>query len=256
MNIQLSRYLRTLRRGGSRLRLFGTVAVLSVGVTVTGVVLYYAYEVREARHNTLSLVAAAYTQFGREMELGDLSVEQQGILLQVEDPAFRDHRGVDLSTPGAGMTTLTQGMVKQLYFPEGFRQGVRKIRQTLIARFALDPLVSKNDQLTLFLNIAYFGHHEGQAVHGFSNAARVYYGKDFQDLEPDEYLSLTAMFINPNGFKPGTQRSRDRVRRIRQYLQGAYQPLNVADVQYDGVERQWRFRERAVLKVLALITGG
>jgi hypothetical protein len=40
------------------------------------------------------------------------------------------------------MTTITQSLVKGLYFRH-FRPGIRKIRQSLIARFALDGHMSK-----------------------------------------------------------------------------------------------------------------
>ena len=45
------------------------------------------------------------------------------------------------------MTTISQGLVKVLYFPSGFRPGIAKIRQTLIAQYAFDASVSKQEQL-------------------------------------------------------------------------------------------------------------
>jgi membrane carboxypeptidase/penicillin-binding protein PbpC len=116
---------------------------------------YYANEVRVARATTPSLVSETLKRFGVQLKLADLSKERQAMLLAIEDPAFIRHHGVDLETPGAGMTTITQGLVKLIYFPEGFKQGIAKVRQTLIAQYALDSLVSKNDQLQLFLNICY-----------------------------------------------------------------------------------------------------
>jgi len=43
-------------------------------------------------------------------------------------------------------------LVKLLYFPDGFQKGIAKVRQTLIARYAFDALVSKEEQLALLLN--------------------------------------------------------------------------------------------------------
>ena len=34
------------------------------------------------------------------------------ILIKVEDPDFYDHKGVDFKMPGEGITTITQGVVK------------------------------------------------------------------------------------------------------------------------------------------------
>jgi len=38
-----------------------------------------------------------------------------------------------------------------------FKPGFMKIKQTLIAWLAVDPLVSKDDQLTVFINTSYMG---------------------------------------------------------------------------------------------------
>lgn len=61
----------------------------------------------------------------------DLDRRQLSILLAMEDPGFYTHKGVDLKTPGAGLTTITQVLVKKLYFKE-FKPGLRKIKQILL----------------------------------------------------------------------------------------------------------------------------
>lgn len=106
------------------------------------IIAYYVNEVRVARRETPALVQAAWKRYGMKLGLADLSSERRTMLLAVEDPSFMHHHGVDLATPGAGMTTITQGLVKLLYFPDGFRPGIAKIRQTLIAQYALNSLVS------------------------------------------------------------------------------------------------------------------
>lgn len=174
------------------------------------------------------------------------------MLLGVEDPTFARHHGVDLETPGAGMTTLTQGLVKLLYFPNGFQQGIAKIRQTLIAQYALDAIVSKNDQLLLFLNICYLGHENGQAVYGYANGARVYYGKEFSGITDDEFLSLVAMHIEPNGLKPKSAANMARVTRIKRYLSGQYRPAGLLDVDYNGKQRG-TLAEEVLMALLRLV---
>lgn len=84
--------------------------------------------------------------------------------------------------PSAGMTTITQGLAKLLYYPEGFKQGVAKIHQTLTAQYVLDALVSKEVQLDLFLNLAYFGHENNREIKGLSQAAQIYYKKELNAL--------------------------------------------------------------------------
>ncbi|MGR8933877.1 MAG: transglycosylase domain-containing protein [Gammaproteobacteria bacterium] len=89
---------------------------------------------------------------------------------------------------------MTQAMVKYLYFDE-FRPGFMKNEPTLIAWFAVDPLIGKDKQLAVFINTAYLGHANGAEVRGFPSAAKVYCGKDFTELTDEEYLSPAAMLI-------------------------------------------------------------
>src|SRR5690242_1897929 len=72
-----------------------------------------------------------------DLKASDLTEDRRAILLAVEDPSFARHHGVDWSTPGQGATTISQALVKRLYFDD-FKPGFDKIEQTLIARFMLD----------------------------------------------------------------------------------------------------------------------
>lgn len=210
----------------------GSGCLLLIAVFV--VAIYYTNEVRVARRDTQVLVASALKRYGAPLSLADLSSVRKAMLLAIEDPAFYRHRGVDLETGGAGMTTITQGIVKLIYFPDGFRPGIAKIRQTLIAHYALDSLVSKEDQIFLFLNIAYLGHKDGRAVHGYADGARTYFGKEFDAITDEEFLSLVAMLISPNALQPGTPAHAERMKRIHAYLSGEYKPAGLLDVEYNG----------------------
>ncbi len=127
-----------------RFLLIGVLGILAIALIC--VTLYYVHEVKSARNATAALVAEAQEKYGVELSVADLTTEREAILLSVEDPTFWYHKGVDLVTPGAGMTTISQSLVKLLYFPDGFRPGISKIRQTLIAQYAFDDMVSKDDQ--------------------------------------------------------------------------------------------------------------
>ncbi len=234
------------------IRILLAIAAIAA-LTLAFATVYYGNEVRVARRATPALVEAALVRYGSPLSLADLSVERRAMLLAVEDPTFAYHRGVDLATPGAGMTTIAQGLVKLLYFPEGFHQGIAKIRQTLIAQYALDSLVSKDRQLFLFLNICYLGDENGKAVHGYASGARVYFGKDFAMLTDEEFLALVAMHIAPNNLKPGTTANFERLRRIHAYLAGEYNPAGLLDVEYNGKQRG-TLAEEALIAFLRLIT--
>jgi membrane carboxypeptidase/penicillin-binding protein len=158
------------------------------------------------------------------------------ILLAVEDPNFFSHHGVDLSAPGAGLTTITQALAKRLYF-ESFQPGLAKIKQSLLA-FVLNQRMEKNAQLEFFINTAYFGEHDGAAVNGFAAAARAYFNKEFAAISREEYLALVAMLIAPNELSIATQPEKNakRVRRIERLLSGECKPAGVRDVYYESCD--------------------
>ena len=205
-----TRGVRWFKWGGLGLVLF----VMAMG-------LYSGWVVYEARQYTTSSVLPAVRQTRFPLALSDLTPRQLEILLEVEDPNFFHHHGVDLSTPGAGITTITQGLVKQLYF-HPFKPGFAKLRQTLIAAFALDPLMPKREQLALFVNSVYLGH----GVHGFAEAAQHYFARPFAKLDEDQYLALVAMIIAPEVFdlQRYPARNAERVARIKRLASGAYRP--------------------------------
>ena len=207
-------------------------AVLAGLVLLTA---YYTWQVIEARRLTKEEIIPRLRQTAWPITARDLSPAWRDILLKVEDPAFFSHGGVDLSTPGAGLTTITQGLVKVLYF-ENFRPGFQKPRQTLIAWLALDPLVSKEDQLTLFLNLIGLG----QGTRGFDQAARHYYGKEFSQLSQEQYISLVAMIVAPRTFNLRTQPQRNalRVARIKELVAGRYKPKGLCDLFYGPLDQE------------------
>ena len=75
--------------------------------------------------------------------------EKRKLLLLVEDPTFDKNNGVDLSSPGAGKTTITQSLAKRIAF-DHFEPGLKKIRQTGYA-IGLSGVLKKDEILTLFL---------------------------------------------------------------------------------------------------------
>jgi membrane peptidoglycan carboxypeptidase len=173
----------------------------------------------------------------------EVAPDRMAALLAVEDPAFHRHHGVDLMTPGAGLTTITQGLVKFLYF-ENFRPGIAKLRQTLLA-VGFDARVPKEEQLDFFLNWVYLGTVEGKEVIGFDQAARFYHGRPFEQLSSEQFLSLLAMCAGPDEFSVAQrpEQNRDRVRRIENLLAGRCRPSGVRDVYYQRCAGQPQGRD-------------
>jgi membrane peptidoglycan carboxypeptidase len=201
---------------------------------------YLTTAVLRSRDYTRDVVLSALRRRTYDLRIEDMTQKQIDILLAVEDPAFFRHKGVDFRTPGAGITTITQALVKKLYFKR-FRPGIRnKILQTLFARFALHPNVSKEDQLRLFINIVYLGRSEKGSVYGFEEAARAYFKKPFQELTEEEYIALVAMIIAPGTFhvQNHPEWNAERVRRIQALLSGKYKPRGLMDLYYGKLPKE------------------
>lgn len=208
--------------------------LIVIGLILTSVVLYYIVVIIIARADTPDIVHRALTSDRIKLDLVDLSDEQIKALLKIEDPNFYNHQGFDFSTPGAGVTTISQGLVKMYYF-DNFKPGIQKIKQTLISRFAFDNLTQKDTILKLLINDVYVGHVEGHAIKGFENAANSYFRKSFKDLTWDEYLSIIAMLVAPMNYNYAENReaNQDRVAKIKRVLTGEYIPVDNSDLLYD-----------------------
>ena len=161
--------------------------------------------------------------------------EWKRILLTVEDPDFYGHHGIDVTTPGAGATTITQALAKRYCF-EQFHPGVvAKLRQSLCA-LGLDRRVSKDEQLTLLLHVASLGPGKDGWVEGFEAGAREYFGKPLRELSTDEFTTLVAMLIGPSNYHPVNGRAAldERVRRIRRLVAGECRPTHAREVLLEG----------------------
>jgi membrane carboxypeptidase/penicillin-binding protein len=199
--------------------------------------IYFTFEMIKACLITPRMIEKSLEN--SDLKVSDLSQWQLDALLAVEDPNFYNHNGVDLKTPGAGITTITQGLVKIFYFEE-FKPGFDKIKQTLIARFVMDRLVTKDEQLTLFLNYVYLGNIKGKLVRGFEQAAKAYYNKTVKKLSKDEYLSIVAMIIAPNNFhiNDHPEANAERTKRIKKVVSGEYKPKKLMDLYYGELDEE------------------
>lgn len=196
-----------------------TAAGVAAAVILAGTAFWAAAVVARARRATPELVASELAVPGKGPTPEELAAWQLEALLAVQDPGFYRHPGWDFA--GGTMTTISQALVKRLYF-DRFRPGFAKIEQSLIARFALDPLVSKRDQLALFLATVYLGSPEGVAVNGLAAGAETYHGKPFAELSRAEFLSLLATLDHPNRLdrRRQPQANTRRVEQIERLLAG------------------------------------
>ncbi len=210
---------------------------------------YYMYSLHEARKYTREMISIDLEKAQWRHPNGiikrfeifsrDLSKRQTEILIKVQDPGFYHHNGIDLSTPGAGLTTITQSIVKKLYF-DNFKPGIAKIEQSLIARFIVNKLISKDDQLTLFINTMYFGNLDGQPIVGLESAANTYYHQAVKRLTEDQYISLIAMIVMPGTFHiiDHSEWNMDRTNRIKALIAGEYKPKGLMDQFYGELPQE------------------
>ena len=178
------------------------------------------------------VVEAAPTAGARSV----LRQDRRVILLAIEDPRFYSHAGVDLRTPGAGWTTITQGLVK-VYGYGGFVPGIlhwRKLEQSLTA-LVVNRRIPKDVQLAMFIDGAYMGTWRGKEVDGFDNAARVYFGRSLETLDDSQYLAIVAMLPGPDDLHvlARPDRNAERVHRIERLLAGECRPAGWRDVYYE-----------------------
>lgn len=218
--------------------------LIIIGLVLFGAIGTGIYVVKEARDYTNSVVLPdqrsgqwrIYTQQPEVMNTALVSLKPhwKNWLIKIQDPNFYGHSGIDLTTPGAGLTTISQSIVKKLYFAD-FKPGYRKLTQSLIAMFAVDKLLTKDEQLAFFLNVSYMGNKDGGAIYGFENAAQQYYARSLSELDDEQFLSLLAMLIGAKQFNVSQQleRNQARVDRIKRVLSGDYVPAGLNDVYYD-----------------------
>lgn len=176
--------------------------------------------------------AEQLTSSGRGVE--SLTSWQLDTLIKVQDPGFYSHDGIDFSSKGAGITTLTQSLAKRLGF-EKFTPGIGKIRQSGFA-LGLDSALSKHHQVALFLDTAEMGKGPDGWITGFHKAAKIIYQKRVAELEENEFYSLVAVLIAPSKLKllkPDAVLE-ERVARITKLAHEKCEPNNFNDVWLEG----------------------
>lgn len=131
-------------------------------------------------------------------------------LIATEDARFYDHSGIDvrgtirafayLGTKG-GASTISQQLARQLFVGvrsrNMFQAGIQKIKEWVIAT-RLERQYTKEEIIAMYFNIYDFGNN----ADGIRSAARIYFGKEPQELQIEESAMLVGMFKNSSLFDP------------------------------------------------------
>ncbi len=145
---------------------------------------------------------------------GDISTYMRQATVAAEDRNFYNHIGVDfgaliraayMTLTGKqvqGGSTLTQQLIKQVYFSEeaqdrGLSGLPRKIKEAILA-IEVEKMYDKEQIITLYLNESPYGGRRN----GVESAAQTYFGKSAKDLDLAESSLLAAIPNNPARFNP------------------------------------------------------
>ena len=134
-------------------------------------------------------------------------------ITSIEDRRFFDHHGVDVwgvarallrnagdERMGQGGSTITQQLVKNTYLtPE--RTLRRKYAEAMLA-FTIERRLPKEDIFGLYCNEIYLGQRGALAVRGVDQAARVYFGKQLNELTLGEAATIAGMIQSPARYSP------------------------------------------------------
>src|SRR4051794_18618826 len=170
-------------------------------------------------------------------------------LVDIEDSRFYEHNGLDvqgtlraLVTNVAagevreGGSTLTQQLVKQTLLqtadsPEERQAAIdetpgRKLREARLA-LALEEKYSKDEILTRYLNIVYFG----EGAYGIQSAAQRYFSVNAADLTLPQAAMLAGLVQSPTGDDPITN-PENATNRRNQVLKRMHDLHHIKDQEY------------------------
>jgi membrane peptidoglycan carboxypeptidase len=166
------------------------------------------------------LITEFYTNNRAPVTSDKIAQVMKQALVDIEDSRFYEHNGLDVQgtiralvtnvasgSVREGGSTLTQQLVKQTLLqsaqtPEEQQAAVqqsvgRKLREARLA-MALDKKYSKDEILTRYLNIVYFG----EGAYGIQAAAQRYFSVNASDLSLPQAAMLAGLVQSPSGDDP------------------------------------------------------
>jgi penicillin-binding protein 1B len=170
----------------------------------------------------------------RQVPLSALPSRMVDAVLAIEDQRYYSHPGVDpIRIIGAlftnvfgsrpyleGASTITQQLSRNFFLTEEMaveqQTRQRSIRRKLLEQFmavVLSIRTNKDEVLELYLNDVYLGNRGSFAIHGVAEAARLYFGKDVNNLTLGEAATIAGIIQSPNTLSPFNSVTRARERR-------------------------------------------
>jgi membrane peptidoglycan carboxypeptidase len=169
------------------------------------------------------VITSFYAENRDPVEPGEIAEVMKQAMIAIEDARFHDHAGLDVQGTlralvknlaagevQEGGSTLTQQLVKQTLLQAAVSAGSeeamlaateetvgRKLREARLA-LALEDTYSKDELLTRYLNIVYFG----ENAYGIQAAARAFFGVDATQLTLPQAALLAGLVQSPTDDNP------------------------------------------------------
>ncbi|WP_228853185.1 penicillin-binding protein 1A [Aegicerativicinus sediminis] len=131
-------------------------------------------------------------------------------LIATEDIRYQDHSGIDARGTlraiftlgsGGGASTISQQLAKQLFTKQvsenKLGRAFQKAKEWVIAT-RLERQYTKEEIIAMYFNIYDFGNN----ADGIRSAAKIYFGKEPQELNLKESAMLVGMFKNSSLYNP------------------------------------------------------
>jgi membrane peptidoglycan carboxypeptidase len=201
------------------------------------------------------LITNFYTNNRTAVTADKISEVMKQALVDIEDSRFYDHNGLDVQGTARalmrnlaarsvqeGGSTLTQQLVKQTLLQSAITEEerlaataddvARKLREARLA-LALEEKYSKDEILTRYLNIVYFG----QGAYGIQAAAQRYFSVNAADLDLAQASMLAGLVQSPANDDPINNPESAQVRR-NQVLQRMHTLNHISDAQLAEISAQ------------------
>ena len=180
----------------------------------------------------------------RDVPLSAIPPRMIQAVLAIEDRRFYDHPGVDvIGTTRAVLTnifgtrrytsggsTITQQLVRNTFLTQE-KTLKRKFTEWLMS-VALERRLSKDQILELYLNDVYLGQRGSFAVHGVPEAARLFFGKDVNNVSLTEAATIAGVIQAPPRYSPFNNPDRSKERRnvvLRTMVEAGFISSDAAD---------------------------
>jgi len=182
---------------------------------------YNPYVVSEVYSQDAVLIGEFFVERRSVVPLAKIPRMLINAFVAAEDARFFEHRGIDYwRILGAtfrnieafdvvqGGSTITQQIAKSFFLtPE--RKYTRKIKEAILAQ-RIESYLTKNEILFLYLNQIYLG----EGAYGVGAAAKVYFGKNVENLTLGECAMMAGLPPAPNTLSPFRNPKKARERQI------------------------------------------